>query len=288
MDPEQKRGVLIGWPNRARTASYSGGAWMAALPLSNLAQREPWAVARSVDALPASTQWRVNLGPVRNLRCIALGNHNLSPDATWRVQIGTTAGGADLYDSAWQAAWAMTWDTEMLDWEDASVWEGVVDDPSDYMAYPYLAIHVLPEWINARHVTVLISDAGNADGYVQIGQCFIGGGLQPRLSASYGLQDQWVDASTVQLSDSGYAFADARRRRRRVQFATEHLTHNEGGIAHELHRRQGVWGEVLWVPYPQDQARCQRYGFLGRLEELSPLAYPYFNARSVGWSITEI
>ena len=285
---DERRHILIGWPNRAAGASYSGGAWQPALPLGNLALREPWRVARSANALPASTQWRADLGAVRNLRCIALGGHNLSLLARWRVQIGTAAGAADLYDSAWQAVWTMSFDTDMLDWEDASVWEGVVDDASAYAGYPYLAIHVLPEWINARHVSVQIDDAANAQGFVQIGQCWIGGGLQPRLNASYGLQDSWVDATQIADSDSGYTFADARRRRRRVQFATEHLSLNEGAIVHELQRRQGVWGQVLWLPYPKDQQQCQRYGFIGRLAELSAIDYPYCKTRSAAWSITEI
>lgn len=280
--------IIIGWPNRAPSAAYSGGAWAAGLPLANLQKREPWLVARSSSATNAATQFAADLGAVRNLRTFALGNHNLSLSARWRVQLGTTAGASDVYDSAWQAVWSMGFDADLLQWEAASFWEGVVDDPSAYAGYPYLALHLLPQWLNARYVTVLIDDTTNPAGYVQIGQFFVGGGLQPTYSASYGLKDSWVDRTQVTESDSGYAFADPRRRRRRVQFATEHLSKTEAAVAHELQRRQGMWGDVLWVPYPYNQAESQRYGFIGRLAELSAIDYPYYNTRAVGWSITEV
>lgn len=280
--------IIIGWPNRAPQSALSGGAWAGALPLANLANREPWRVARSTNATQAATQFDVDMGKLHNLRCFALGNHNLSLTGKWRIQIGTTAGAADVYDSAWQSVWALSFDADLLEWESLSYWEGVVDDPSAYAGYPYPALHVLPTWTNARYVRILIDDTTNPAGYVQIGQLFVGGGFQPTYNAAYGLKDSWKDRTQITESESGYAFSDPRRRRRAVQFATERLSKTEAAVVHELQRRQGVWGEVLWVPYPHSQQESQRYGFIGRLSELSAIDYPYYSARSTGWSITEI
>lgn len=288
MDIDIRNNILIGWPNRAPGSLLSGGAWLPELPLANLAAREPWRVARSLNLLPASTQFDVDLRSIRSLRAFALGNHNLSQQARWRLQLGSAPGLDDVYDSAWQAVWSMTFDGDLLEWESLSFWDGVVDDPAAYTGYPYPAIHVLPDWANARYLRVCIDDPGNPAGYVQLGQLFAGGGFQPRYSASYGLKDSWLDPTQVTETESGYAFADPRRRHRRVQFATEHLSITEAAIAHELQRRQGVWGEVLWVPYPWDQGEVQRYGFIGRMTELSAIDYPYYNTRSQGWAITEI
>ena len=281
-------GVLIGWPNRAPAAVLSGGSWVAQLPLANLTRREPWLVARSTGLAGVATQFDADLGRLRNLRAFALGNHNLSLAARWRLQLGTAQGLADVYDSAWQAVWAMTFDGDLLEWESVSFWEGAVDDPAAYQGYPYAALHVLPDWANARWLRVLIDDAANPDGYVQLGQLFAGGGFQPRWSASYGLSDQWTDPSLLTASESNYMFGDVRRRRRSVKFSTEFLSATEGAIAHELQRRQGVWGQVLWVPYPDDQQQSQRYGYIGRMRELSPLEYPLFDTRSVAFAIDEI
>lgn len=285
---DRKNHILIGWPNRGSAAVLTGGSWRSELPVSNMTKREPWAVARSASLSQIATRFDADLSAVRNLRCIALGNHNLSRTARWRVQLGSEPGIADLYDSAWQAVWAMSFGTDALDWESVSFWEGVVDAPDENQGHPFLAVHVLPDWLNARYMRVLIDDPANAKGYVDIGQFFCSGGWQPEYSASYGLKDSWTDATAITKSESGYAFADARRRRRSVQFETPRLSHDEAAIAHELQRRQGIWGQVLWVPYPANQAKNQRYGFIGRMAELSPIDYPMFGVRSTGWSIEEI
>lgn len=278
---------MIGWPNRGAESAFSGGAWSPALPLSNLSTREPWKVARSIDLLQSSTKFDCDLGSVRNLRSFALGNHNLSRNARWRILLGTAQSGSDIYDSAWQAVWTLSFDSDLLEWGSLSFWEGAVDDPYAYTGYPYPAVHVLPDWSNARYLTILIDDPENPAGYVQIGKFFAGGGFQPEYNASYGLKDSWIDPTMITDTESGYSFADSRRRRRRVQFSTDHMDSWDAAISMEIQRRQGVWGEVLWVPYPHSQPETQRYGFIGRMTELPGLDYPRYKTRSISWAITE-
>lgn len=278
--------LILGFPNRADAATYQGGNWLASLPISNVGIREQWKVARSVNL--TNTSWQMDLGRVTNLRVFALANHNLSLTATWRILIGSQAGGSDIYDSGNQAVWTMSFDTDMLEWESASFWEGAVDDPTDYQGYPFLAIHALPSWANGRFVTVFISDTGNPAGYVQIGRLFAGGGFQPKYTAAYGLKDSWTDGSEFVETDSGHTLTIPKRRRRAVSFALEVLSHDEAAIVHEIQRRQGMWGEVLYVPNVRNQAQCQRYGMLGRLAELSPIDFPRYGNRAVGFSIKEL
>ena len=81
--------ILVCWPNRIDTATLSGGNWT--LPLSNLKSRDQWLVARSNGLSTASTKFNINFGQIRNLRAVALANHNLSQTATWRITLGTSA-----------------------------------------------------------------------------------------------------------------------------------------------------------------------------------------------------
>jgi hypothetical protein len=280
--------LILGFPNRADAGTYSAGSWLPALPAANLGTREQWQVARSTDATVASTRFQVDLGRVTNLRAFALANHNMSRDATWRVQLGTAPGATDVYDSGNQPAWALAFDSDMLEWESASFWEGAIDDPTDYQGYPYLAVHALPSWVNARYLTISIDDTANPAGYVQIGRLFAGGGFQPKYDADYGLQDSWVDGTVITETDSGHALADVKRRRRAVSFVLGVVTQTDADVIHEIQRRQGIWGEVLYLPDPSDQVLCQRYGMLGRLAELSPIDYPYYNLRSAAFSIKEL
>ena len=280
--------ILLGFPNRADIGTYSGGSWSGALPASNLGTREQWQVGRSTNALTTSTKFSVDFGRMVNFRSFALANHNLSQSASWRVKLGTTAGADDLYDSAFQAVWHLPFDSDMLEWESSSYWEGALDDPSEYLGHPYLASHTLPTWINARYLTIEIDDTTNAAGYVQIGRLFAGGGLQPEYNAAYGLKDSWIDNSELIETDSGYTLAYLKRRRRAVSFALPWISHDEAALVHEIQRRQGLWGEVLYLPDPSNQTKNQRYGFIGRLAELSAIDYPYYNRRTVGFSLKEL
>ena len=111
--------ILIGWPNRVDSATLSGGSWQ--LPLNNLKNRDQWVVARSTDLTTTNTVLNLDLGTVRNIRTIALVNHNLSKTATWKISLGTTLAGAEVYTSSWNAAWTLTFDENTMQWEDVSL-----------------------------------------------------------------------------------------------------------------------------------------------------------------------
>ncbi len=65
-----------------------------------------------------------------------------------------------------------------------------------------------------------------------------------------------------------------------MSFVIDHFTHAEAAYIHEMQRLLGTVNEVLYLPYPEDLGESQRYGFIGRLSELSAIEYPYFNSRS--------
>lgn len=276
--------ILISWPNRIDSATLSGGNWI--LPLTNLQSRDQWLVARS-DGLSASdTKFDIDFGVIRNVRAIALANHNLSQTATWRISLGTTAGDDDIFTSNWQSVWMMTFDSDLMEWGDVSTWEGVVDQ--DYLNHPYLAVFVLPDWYNTRYMTIEIDDASNPNGYVDIGRAYIGGGFTPRYNPEYGLQDSWEDKTEIVEMASGATHAVVNKRYRKVQFVLPWLSQTEAAIVHEIQRRQGVYGEILYIPDLSDQQLNQRYGMLGRLAEMSAIEYPFYNNRQSGFTIKEL
>lgn len=276
--------ILISWPNRIDTATLSGGSW--GLPLTNLQNRDQWLVARSNGLSTSDTKFDIDFGVIRNVRAVALANHNLSQTATWRISLGTTAGGTDIYTSNWQSVWMITFDSDLMEWEDASVWEGVVDQ--DYLNHPYLAVFVLPDWYNTRYVTIEIADTSNIDGYVDIGRVFVGGGFTPRYNPEYGLQDSWEDKTEIVEMASGATHAVVKKRYRKVQFVLPWLSQTEAAIVYEIQRRQGVYGEILYIPDLSDQQLNQRYGMLGRLTEMSAIEYPFYNNRQCGFNIKEL
>jgi hypothetical protein len=278
---------FLGWPNRIDDATLTGGSWDADLPLANLKTRQITKVARTADDATASTKFLADLGEARSLLAFALVNHNLSSAAQWRVLLGTTSGASDVYAGSWVNAWRLTFDTDMLEWGDSGWWEGTTDD--DAIGAPFAAIHVMAGFLTARYVTIEISDTSNPDTYVQIGRVFIGGGYWPTVNASHdGYSENWEDLSAITAADSGTEFYDERRRGRVVRFTLPYVSHADAATLYEMQRRLGTTGEVLWIPDVADAEAQQRYGFLGRLRQLSAIEYPWISARRAAFEIKEI
>ncbi len=257
--------ILLAWKNRADAATLSAGSWT---NLNNLKTSDIGKKARSTNALAASTLFAVDLGASYTLRCIGLRNHNLSTAATVRFRTAaanTLPGGANNHDSGTVNALRMTFQGDTpTNW-------GEQYDVSDVFAA-----------VTARYLYIEITDTANAAGYVEIGRLFIGTGLQPAKNASYGgLQGGRTELSAVNASVVGRIFGVERRRQRSEKFALEWLTQTEADHIHEMQASVGQLGEVFYVPDPADMAYSQRYGGLGTLAELGPIAYPYPLTRSI-------
>jgi hypothetical protein len=267
------------FPNRAQPGlANSLGSWSTALPASNMLDPTLAKVARSTDATTASTRRSFDLGSARVLRAFALVNHNLSAAATWRVLLGTSAGASNVYAGTLAPWLSATFEAGLVA---AGMEDGV------YLRNGTPAIIVLPAFYTAQHVTIEISDTGNADGFVQIGRLFAGGGLVPEVNPAHGLQDGWVDKSTKLESENGSEWPTPRRRLKTVSFVLDSLSLAEGEQLHEMMRVLGTIEEVLYVPDVADAALQQRYGMLGTLSELSALAYPYPRTRALPLAIRQ-
>ena len=277
--------IILSYPNRATAATITGGSWSAALPAQNVADKQMWKVARSTDALLASTKFTADFGAAKQVRCVSLANHNLSAAATFRVTFGSTAGGSDVWDSGWKPAWRMAFD-DLVEWESVTWWTGVAGD--EYLRSPYAVMAVADDIYSARYVTVEINDTANADGYVQIGRLFVGGFLQPTYNPEYGLQDGLRDLSTTDAAESGAFWGNEKRRLRYTSFVLGWVTPTDAAYLHEMQRTLGTIGEVLYIPYPENPGESQRWGYLGRLSELSAIDYPYYRVRSLPLKLEEI
>lgn len=277
--------IILSYPNRATAATITGGSWSASLPAQNVADKQMWKVARSTDDALASTKFTADFGAAKQVRCIALANHNLSAVATVRVTFGSTAGGYDIWDGGWQPAWRMSFDN-LAEWESATWWTGTAGD--EYLRSPYAVTAIAGDTYSARYISVEINDTTNADGYVQIGRLFVGGALQPTYNPQYGLQDGLKDLSTVDAAESGAMWGNEKRRLRYTSFVLPYTTPAEAAYLHEMQRSLGTIGEVLYIPYPADPGESQRWGYIGRMSELSPIDYPYYRVRSIALKLEEI
>lgn len=259
--------VGLFWNNAADIATITGGSWSASFPAANVGIRSYADVARSTDDATASTKLILDHGAARSVRALAIVAHNLSSAAQIRWSRGTTSGGSDVYAGGWVNAWAFA--------------------PTTYDGTRHAAMRVLSADTSARYDLIEIDDTANPDGYVQIGRVFLGTGVVPTINAQYGLHDSLRDLSATDRSDSGALWVTARRTLRTVSFLLPRLTIAEGDECHEMMRVCGTAQEVLYLPSCDNTAHMQRYGFLGTLDEMSPLEYAAYRARSIGFRLTE-
>ena len=175
------------------------------------------------------------------------------------------------HDTGWMAAQALTFHgTEPDNWGEQ---------------YPLIAAFPAT---SARYAQVLIDDATNPDEEILLGNLFIGEGFQPEHNAEYGgFADGREDLSVTQYSAGGQLYADQRAQRRKVDFNFPVLTQAEADHLDEMRAAVGTVGSVLYVPDPADAAKTQRYGFVGRFRELSPIEYPFYNTRATPFRLEE-
>lgn len=246
-------------------------------------------VARSLSAALASTQFDMDLVTAKTAKILALVNHNFSLPALMRFRGSNDATFAtSLYDSGWVLAWPAVYTTLEVDWEEDSWWGGQYTD-EQRAGYTATTVHVLPSVIKARYWRVEIDNTTNAAGYVQIGRVFIGPAWQPLTNMSYGASIGWETKTAVQEALGGAEYFQKRTPYRVQNISIDWMTENEGmGNAFEIQRRAGIDAEVLWVFDPDDTIHALRRRYLGRLQQLSPVQYPYPLIHSVAFSIKEV
>lgn len=277
--------IIIGWPNRADSATVAGGSWTS---LSNIRTREANQLARSTDATTGSTQFTIDLGSTDfSIKAISLHNHNLSSTATWRVTVGTSSGAADIYDSGFVSVWSIAFDSDLGEFGETAYWSEMTGQSGVKSAFSVFNTFADTPRSN-QYFTVYINDIGNSEGYVEVGRLGIWSGLQTTLNATYGATHSYDDFSETSFSLSGELIYNKRRSRRLADISYDALTDTEASIVYEMIRRSGVTGEVCYIPDPADLAYCQRFGFRGRMRRLGNLEKNSYNTSVVEYRFEEL
>jgi hypothetical protein len=190
------------------------------------------------------------------------------------LQALTTSGPSAIdYDSGWSDALQMTPYTQL-----PALW-----------GYDYDIIKSFTDRA-AEWIRVGIYDPAKTSSSTpfEIGRLFTGKvKMQPGVNPSYGLSDGWDDATTYAQTQSRRRIFNVLPKLRQVAFELGKLSLSEGDAAHEFDGTNGLSTEVLYLPDPSDEAKCQRYGFVGLMETLDALRWPLMNLRSKAYQITD-
>lgn len=254
--------AVFGWPlysdaSVSYTPTFSNGSWVAALPLTNLQNRQLSKVARSTDATAASTKFDCDLGVARAVGVIALPKHNFTTAATVRVRGASDAGFTSVvYDSGTVAGWPSGVTVEDATGINVAFWRC----PTSLQT--------------ARYWRIEITDTANPAGYVELGRVVIAGGYAPSYQPSYGAL-LGLESETVRtVTDGGGALYDARPVRRTQKFTIKDIGYAEAfGSAWKMQRQLSTSGQLFFVWDGDDTTYPHERCFLGVLQALSPLDY---------------
>lgn len=266
----------------------TGGSWAIALPLSNVKDRRLSKVCRSTSAAGADTQFVAALDKGHSISVVSLCRHNFSTSATWRLRGYLDAGLTSLaYDSGTLKVWPPL-DSLQLEWQDDNFWNGK-PDAEDLAGFYWNAIHILTSTAYARYWKVEIFDSTNPAGYIEMGRVFLSEAWVPTLNMSYGASLGYNSRTEVEEAWDGTEYFDYKAPYRTASFRLENMKTFEAMMrAFDMQRVAGVDKEVLFVWDAADTVHTTKRSFLGRLQELSPLEQPYFEAHQTSFTVKEL
>jgi hypothetical protein len=282
--------VTLGFPNIADLATLSSGTWSGTLPLANLQNKLIGKIARSSSLSTSSTKFDITYTEPKLVKLIALINHNLSLDATYRIRASNDSGFSTLLlDTDWLDVWESFWPTSILAWEDEN-WFFGKPKLSDVTGYTWNLTHILSESVKARYWRIELNDSTNAAGYVQLGRLFMSELFSPIVNMDYGVTINYETTTTVEQNKySGIEFFNSAPGFRVSRFQLSHLNAAEAiGKLLMMQRVLGLHGEVFFIHDRDDLQFLTQRGFLGRLRNLNPIDHPYYDNYSTAFEIKEL
>jgi hypothetical protein len=280
--------TIIGYQNRIDAATFAAyGSWSTTLPLINIKTRSLSRKARSTNTANSSTKLRFSLDSERIIGSVAIVNHNMQKDATWRYRVYSDSGYSTLvYDSGTINVWPLM-PFGSYEWEDSRFWD--LQLSAEEIALFTKTLTYVPDTVaSAQYYQIEFFDSTNTDGYVELGRIFVGAIYQPEINMSLGASIGDETNTIVDMALSGAEFFDRRTSYRVAKFTLDHLAYNESIINGDIMKISGVDAEVLYIYDDNTALDLHRRAFLGRLRALSPISQPYNTRYQTTYEIKEL
>lgn len=265
--------TIIAFNNYANFSTITGGGWEPGQSLTNLKFAGYDTFARSINASPTNTFFNIDLLASRPVRVFMFARHNLSASATYRIRRYTDG----------------TFTTANYDSGNQAVWHASGPDETNRAGYLPALTFCPPEGTSGQFWRVNFNDTVNPFGYVQIARLFMAGAWQPTLNMEYGLQQGFESRSQVAETYDGSEFYDVRESYRVERFRLQYLPLQELlDNAMDMDANQGITGEVAYVFDPDDTQNMLRRSFLGRMRQLTPIEYPFFDIGTKAFELKQL
>lgn len=165
-----------------------------ALPITNTQRSERALVWRSADLTPQVITGTLAAGSI--VDCVALARHNLSAGGIRRIEL--LAGSDVVYDSG-------EIPTALL--IPAGVWRAGVDPwGATYNDQLPVNTSLTVQWMDTKYLVTgyrITLSGSNEDGYMEVGQIFIGDTFQPEFNFSWNAETEWQESGEHLKTEGG-------------------------------------------------------------------------------------
>lgn len=224
-------------------------AAVGSMPASNLQS-----ATRSKSRFTALTNQQIKLvwSGVKVLSAVALLRHNLTSQATWRIQVySDTAATNLLFDSGTKPACPgkalgdLYWGIDPFGASLFTDW-----------AYAFSTLWFAP--VAAQALIVTLNDTSNPDAFLQAARLFTGAYIEPANAPSYGLKLAWNESTKQRRTDGGSLRSDPAEPYRTMQVDLEWLDDADRAKLLEVGRRVGQRKDIFISLYPDAGGAAER------------------------------
>ncbi|GFK95440.1 hypothetical protein NNJEOMEG_03303 [Fundidesulfovibrio magnetotacticus] len=269
------RNCMLCWPDYCARGTLSGGSWRASLPASNLQTDYLGQVARTTDAQDGSGAVRLAFDKRREVRAVALVNHNLSLDATIRHILYEDAACTSVaYDSKALPVWPRWYDSVSRRWSTPGWWKGQISEEELARIERPLHFRLLEATLAGKAMDVILSDPGNSSGHLQAGRLVVVEDWTPRINFSYGARLRWVDPSATTIVGSGTRHFQRKTKYRRAEISLKAMRHEEAVNKFlRMQRECGISEPFLFIFNSGDEQYLQQTAFLARFADTASIGF---------------
>jgi hypothetical protein len=249
---------LFGFPRMTPYYTAAGGSWNATYPVANLLSLPLSRVARSTNALVASTVIDLTSSPAQSATTVSLARHNLSGNAQIRVNCWadaarTTPTFVGGYEDVWPTALKTMTAAERAN----AVWTWF----KRFSATP----------ITCGAIRLEISDAANAAGYVQAGFAEVCQHFETRWNFEWGMNWGFTFRSQVTEAIGGAQYVDRRAKPRIARGNFPFVTRDQSQTKFwEMWRQLDLADPLLFVPLYDEPTHYPRTAMLAQQLDAGP------------------
>ncbi len=253
----------LGFVNRAleATITASGATFVAGSPATKIGTAQPTDYARTTDT--SDVTFLFDFGSARNIRLVGLTGDNLDGSGTVAIKLGSTSGGTNVYDGADLSRWSFT------------PFNGIYTNGDPALGNPHDYLLKLPATYSARYASMVLKNATNAAGFIQAGMAW----FSDHMDFDFELMQEGFLPSITEYKipnemQSGTDYSEVLNRNREQKLVLPLLKDSERDRMYDAMLRYGTSSQLIYMPRAHDAAFNQRYGFIGKFRELSPVEFP--------------